>query len=217
MKVALVTGGNRGIGLEICSQLANKGFRVYQGTRNDIESDNDTIIPIRLDVTNNGSIRDAVNELQTQQGKLDILINNAGIISRNSYNQLDPEEFEQVIRTNVFGPFSMIYHFIPLLKKSNSPRIINISSGMGQWERLSPDHAAYRLSKTYLNALTKMAAEEFSKISINAVHPGWVRTDMGGQSAPRSVQQGADTPLWLSIMDNPPTGKFFSDREEINW
>jgi NAD(P)-dependent dehydrogenase (short-subunit alcohol dehydrogenase family) len=126
---------------------------------------------------------------------------------------------KQIMETNFYGPWRMIQVFIPLLLKSDNGQIINMSSGMGELGSLSGDYPSYRISKSSLNALTIMFAKELEKdgISVNAMCPGWVKTDMGGPDAPRDVSQGADTAVWLATENEIATGKFFRDRQEISW
>ena len=224
-KVILTTGGNRGIGFEICRQLADLGHIVYIGARDIVKgTEAATIIgnnsrPIQLDVADNDDIRRAVEKIATETGVLDVLINNAGIIS-TGVNAIDTEteEAQRVMETNYYGPWKTSGAFIQLLDKSKDGRIINMSSGMGSLADLVGGHGAYRLSKHALNGLTIQLANELSgKIKVNAMCPGWVRTDMGGEGAPRSVEEGADTAVWLATTDDIPTGKFFRNRSEISW
>jgi len=268
MKIVLVTGGNRGIGLEICRQLDEQGFTVILGSR-DIEKGkeaagpfSENVIVKQLDVTNEESIRNLFKFMKTDFGKLDVLINNAGIgeiqyvtkngvlaraknfmetnlygvrqmtkiiipilrkagivAQRNGAGNISLASVKQVMETNFYGPWRMIQVFIPLLMKSEDGRIINMSSGMGELKSLSGDYPGYSLSKSSLNALTIMLSNELKgkRIKVNAMCPGWVKTDMGGPDAPRHVSQGADTAVWLATEKEIPTGKFFRDREEINW
>lgn len=134
-------------------------------------------------------------------------------------HQTKPEDAKLVMDVNFYGPWRMILAFIPLLSRSTDPRIINISSGMGQLRELDGNYPAYRMSKAGLNALTLMFSRQLESdgIRVNAVCPGWVRTAMGGPEAPLSVTEGADTPVWLATCENPPTGKFFKNRTIIDW
>jgi NAD(P)-dependent dehydrogenase (short-subunit alcohol dehydrogenase family) len=268
MKTVLVTGGNRGIGLEICRQLDGSGHRVIMGSR-DLEkglkaagSLSKNVIVKQLDVTNEESLRNLFNFVKTQFGLLDVLINNAGInkdpessetslagkakniietnlpgarpvikaatsmmrnagiiIRRKTAGDVPLVHVKYIMETNFYGAWRTIQVFIPLLRKSNDARIINISSGMGELKSLTGDYPGYRLSKASLNALTIMFSNELKDdgIKVNAICPGWVRTDMGGPDAPRSVSEGADTAVWLATEESNPTGKFFRDRKEIEW
>ena len=220
MKTVLITGGNRGIGLEIARQLGALGWKVYIGSRN-LASGQEAamklegeIIPVELDVTNTDSIRSCFNKIP----ELDVLINNAGLFGEKSLRDPDMEEIRQILDTNLIGAIEVTKYFMIRLKKSSDARIINVSSGMGSWSDLHSSYAAYRLSKVSLNAFTVMLASELEgKAKVNAMCPGWVRTDMGGSNAPRSVQEGADTAVWLATEESIPNGKFVRDRKIINW
>lgn len=126
----------------------------------------------------------------------------------------------RAMTTNVYGPLLMSQALVPLMKKNNYGRVVNISSGLGQLSDMGGGYPAYRISKTAINALTRMFAGELKddNILVNSMCPGWVKTDMGGPDAPRDVQEGADTAVWLATLpDNGPRGKFFRDRQEIPW
>ncbi|MFC2088033.1 SDR family oxidoreductase [Calditrichota bacterium] len=230
-KIALVTGANRGIGLEICRQLSKKNLLVILTSRNSdqgiaatqkLDKTGKSIIFHKLDVSDEDSIKDVNDFVNNKFGKLDILINNAGIyIDGNSsaYN-VEPGLVRRTLDTNLMGPLLLCQALIPLMQKNNYGRIVNISSGMGAFKSLGSGYAAYRISKTALNALTKILASEMSgsNILVNSMCPDWVRTDMGGADATRSVEEGADTVVWLALNENNKvTGKFFRDRKEIEW
>ncbi|GAB4174826.1 MAG: SDR family oxidoreductase [Calditrichia bacterium] len=226
MKIALVTGATRGIGFEICRQLQEYNITVILAGRNkdDVEKKaallGENVLPCQMDVTSSEDIKQVARLVEDKFGKLDILINNAGIgVGKSDAANADMEEVKKIFNTNFFGAWEVIVTFLPLLKKSEDPRIINISSGMGEWGSLTGGYAGYRLSKTALNALTVLLSNELTgtNVKINSVCPGWVRTDMGGPGAPGSVEQGADTPVWLATADHIPTGKFFRNRKEITW
>jgi NAD(P)-dependent dehydrogenase (short-subunit alcohol dehydrogenase family) len=220
-RVALVTGTSRGIGAEIARQLAaDHGFVVYAGARDpdDVE-EADGIVPIELDVTDENEIFAATERIGTDVGHLDSLVNNAGVygdpVGAADY---DIDRAHDVLEVNTFGPWRLIEAFLPLLHGSDAPRIVNVSSGAGQLSDMNGGRGAYRVSKAALNALTKTLAWDEEDIKINAMCPGWVRTDMGTDSAPRSVEQGADTAVWLATLpDDGPSGGFFRDREPIPW
>ncbi|MCB0431372.1 MAG: SDR family oxidoreductase [Flavobacteriales bacterium] len=225
MKTALITGANRGIGLEICRQLAMNGFTVVMGCR-DVEKGKQAaaelpgvVQPIELDVSTSKSVRKAAEEVRKKYGRLDVLINNAGI-SKASKGILDTsmDEIKEMYNVNFYGAIRMVKFFYPLLSESDDARIINMSSGMGSIADLSGSYAAYRLSKASLNALTMILAKELSHVvSVYAMCPGWVRTDMGGKSAIRSVEEGAETAIWLATEENIPSGKFYRDKHQIPW
>ena len=224
-KVILVTGGNRGIGKEICRQLGSLGHRVYLGTRDpekgqqavsDMEGD---IVAVKLSVTSKEDLLEVKKKIETESGHLDVLINNAGVISSGQgVIDQDMNEAHEVFDTNFFGPWLTSQIMKPLLIKSKDGRITNMSSGMGAWNDLVTGYAAYRLSKTSLNALTVFMSNELSPdIKVNAMCPGWVRTDMGGSAASRPVEKGAETAVWLAVNDQIPNGKFLRDKEIISW
>jgi len=228
-KVALVTGANKGIGFEICLQLAEEDYKVILTARNEkkgtdaaqkLKSIGLEVFYHPLDVTNSESISKLAQYVAGEFGHLDVLINNAGIISSSKkISEVSLEEIRKVMDTNFFAVIQVTQGFLPLLKNSTNGKIINISSGMGQLDSLSGDYAAYRLSKAGLNSITLMFANELHEygIKVNAICPGWVKSDMGGPNAPRSVKQGADTAVWLALESKISTGKLFRDRAEIDW
>ncbi len=225
-KVILVTGGNRGIGLEICKQLAELDHTVVMGTR-DIDKGkavagktSSKIDVQQLDVTNKVHIQNLTKYINKQYGMLNVLINNSGIISNeDGIIDADLDEVKLVLETNFFGSWYLSQILLPILTTSGSGRIINMSSGMGELASVNSNYIGYRLSKTLLNRLTLLMAEELKSkdVKVNAMCPGWVRTEMGGKSATRSVSQGADTAVWLSTTYRIPSGKFFRDRKVIDW
>ena len=220
-KVALVSGASRGIGAEIARELArDHGFQVFAGARNpsDVEAA-DGIEPVRLDVTDQASIDAARDQVRASAGRLDSLVNNAGIYGEpTGAADYELEDAHEVLEVNTFGPWRLIQAFLPLLRESDAPRIVNVSSGAGQLSDMNGGRAAYRVSKTALNALTRTLASDERWVKVNTMCPGWVRSDMGGPSASRSVEEGADTAVWLATLpDDGPTGGFFRDRKPIPW
>jgi NAD(P)-dependent dehydrogenase (short-subunit alcohol dehydrogenase family) len=219
--VALVSGTSRGIGAEIARQLAAEhGFLVFAGARNpsDVETV-DGIEPIELDVTDQAAIDAARERIEADPGRLDALVNNAGVygdpIGAADY---DLERAHEVLEVNTFGPWRLTQAFLPLLRRSEHPRVVNVSSGAGQLSDMNGGRAAYRLSKAALNALSRTLASDERWLKVNTMCPGWVRTDMGGSAAPRSVEEGADTAVWLATLpDDGPSGGFFRDRRPIPW
>ncbi len=225
-RIVLVTGGNRGIGKEVCRQLAGLGNKVFLGSRNKKKGDKvaaelgEGITAVELSVSNDEDIKHAVDLIKREHGRLDVLINNAGVyIGSSGLLKPDIESIRDTFETNFYGPIKLNAAFIPLLRKSKEGRIINISSGMGAIDDLHGNYAAYRMSKVGLNAQTIILARELEGggIKVNAMCPGWVRTDMGGSGASRSVEKGAETAVWLATESKIPTGKFFRDKKVIPW
>lgn len=222
MRTALVTGANRGIGKEIALQLHKAGVRVFALGRNEQalqETFKSTGIEwILADMQDPSSLQTAAHTVSSLTPQLDILINNAGIISNVNVQHMSSAELKQVLDVNVFGVIELTQLLLPLLSKSNDARIVSVSSGMGHFDELYPDHAAYRLSKYLLNGWTRQMAEDLPKnISINCICPGWCHTDMGGANAPRTPAQGADTAVWIATKEMAENGKFWRDRKEIDW
>jgi NAD(P)-dependent dehydrogenase (short-subunit alcohol dehydrogenase family) len=228
-KTALVTGANKGIGFEVARQLARLGLKIFLGARNpkagraaaEKLSGGGEVIFLEIDVSDAGSIRRAAEEFSRQQKHLDVLVNNAGILLDDDKSALDvtPEIFEETLRTNTLGPWLVAQAFAPLLEKSSAPRIVNVSSGGGQLEDGADGWApCYCVSKTALNGVTAQLAAALPKFAVNSVCPGWVRTDMGGENATRSIGEGAASIVWLAT-DAPQdlTGKFVQDRKVIPW
>jgi len=219
--VALVSGTSRGIGAEIARQLAaDHGFVVFAGARDPDEvEEGDGIIPIELDVTDQDTVDAAQEQIGSDPGHLDALVNNAGVYGDPiGVVDYDLGRAHEVFEVNIFGPWRLSQAFLPLLQRSSQPRIVNVSSGAGQLSDMNGGRAAYRLSKAALNALTRTLAADERAIKVNSMCPGWVRTDMGGSSATRSVEEGADTAVWLSTLpEDGPTGGFFRNREPIPW
>ncbi len=225
-KIALVTGANKGIGFEVARQLAAKGFRVFIGARNekagkDAAKKIEGAAFLKIDVSDRASITAAAEEFKNTADHLDVLVNNAGILLDEDKSALTmtPEIFETTMRTNTLGPLLVSDAFESALKKSAAPRIVNVSSGGGQLADGADGWApGYCISKTALNGVTVQLAAALPKFAVNSVCPGWVRTDMGGAGANLSVEQGADTIVWLaSAAPQNLTGKFLRDRKEIPW
>lgn len=228
--IVVVTGGNRGIGFEICRQLASRGAEVVLTARKPeagqeavkkLVAQNLAVQFHPLDVTVPQSISALHDFLERTFGRLDVLINNAGIIAKAEASGLTVTlaTVRETLETNTLAPLLLSQSLVPLLKRSQAGRIVNVSSGMGALSEMQGDHAAYRISKAALNAVTGILAAELSgAVAVNSVCPGWVRTDMGGANADRDVSQGADTAVWLAL-DAPQelTGKFVRDRNVIAW
>jgi len=221
--VALVTGASRGIGAEIARQLAeDHGFLVFAGARSpdDVE-ERERVVPVPLDVTEQADVDAVAERIESEAGHLDALVNNAGVFGDpTGVEGYDLAQAHDVLETNLFGAWRLIQAFLPLLRRSEHPRVVNMSSGAGQLSDMDGGRAAYRVSKTGLNALTRALAadERGSGVLVNTMCPGWVRTDMGGASAPKSVEDGADTAVWLATLpDDGPSGGYFRDRKPIPW
>jgi NAD(P)-dependent dehydrogenase (short-subunit alcohol dehydrogenase family) len=222
-RVALVSGANRGIGAEIARQLAaDHGFLVFAGARDPSEvAEGEGVTAVELDVTDQRTVDAAGATIDADVGRLDALVNNAAVYGGpEGVAEYDLVRAHEVIETNLFGPWRLAQAFLPLLRASDRPRIVNVSSGAGQLAEMNGGRAAYRVSKAGLNALTRTLAsdERGSGLLVNTMCPGWVRTDMGGEAATRSVEEGADTAVWLATLpEDGPTGGFFRDRKPIPW
>lgn len=226
-KSVLITGANRGIGLEVARQLAAKGCTLYLASRNKEAGKKAAALlsgdvhPIVLDVTQPESIQNAVRKLEERDTGLDVLVNNAGVLLDEDANMatLDPALLEKTLQTNAFGAIRVTQAFLPLLRQSKEPRIINVSSAGGQLSGgLGTWAPAYCISKTTLNAISCQFAAALPSFAVNAISPGWVRTDMGGEGAPLSVEEGADVIVWLATeAPQSITGKFLRERSEIPW
>jgi NAD(P)-dependent dehydrogenase (short-subunit alcohol dehydrogenase family) len=224
--IVLVTGSGKGIGLEVVRQLAARRWTVFLTARR-LSSSNGTamdssIRSILLDVTDPESIAAAVSTVSRMVDHLDVLINNAAILDRDdaSIFDLPDERLRRMLDTNTIGPLLVTQGFLPLIRKSAAGRIINVSSGAGQLTNMGTWAPAYSISKTALNGVTGQwaAALKPEQIAVNSVCPGWVRTDMGGKDAPHSVEQGADSIVWLaSEAPQTLTGQFIQDRKPIPW
>lgn len=230
-RIAVVTGANRGIGFEVCRQLAQAGATVILTARNEsrgvaarnILVQEGLIVDFHtLAVTQFGSISRLVQYVGDKYGKLDILINNAGILpDEDTQGLIVPVDVVRtVFEVNTLGPLQVSQQLIPLLQKSSQGKIINVSSGLGSLSDMEGGYAAYRISKAALNAVTRILASELqaTAITVNSVCPGWVRTDMGGPHAQRSVEEGAHGIVQLALLQkNIPNGKFLRDLKPIAW
>jgi len=231
-RVVVVTGGNRGIGHEICHQLAKLDITVLLTSRHEkdgleaVADFNKRKLPVRfhqLDVTNPAQILKLKDFLTKEFGRCDGLVNNAGIFiesKEGNFFNTDVNILRQTMETNVYGPYFLCQTLVPLMKKNNYGRIVNISSGLGQLNDMGGEYPAYRMSKTAINAITRVLAAELAgtNILVNSMCPGWVKTRMGGPGATRSVEEGADTAVWLSTLpDGGPSGKIFRDRKKVSW
>jgi NAD(P)-dependent dehydrogenase (short-subunit alcohol dehydrogenase family) len=230
-RVALVTGANRGIGLEVCRQLAERNFVVLLTARDAAKATSASkklgqvgrVEPVALDVANASSIKKAAAEVASRHGYLDVLVNNAGI-NYDTWETVEKADINgtvmETITTNLLGPWRVCQAFLPLLRKSRTGRIVNVSSESGSLTNMGAGPPAYQVTKAALNALTCTLAGELrgSRILVNAVCPGWVATDMGGAGAPRSVREGAAGIVWAATLpEDGPTGGFFRDGKPLPW
>ena len=233
-RVAVVTGANRGLGLETCRQLAARGLKVIltsrdaakgQAAAERLVGEGVDLVFHQLDVTDPESAGRLARYIENSVGRLDVLVNNAGVFpdplrAGASVFEARPETLRVGMETNAFGALFVCQALVPLMLRGEYGRIVNVSSGMGQLSDMNGRHPAYRMSKTALNALTRILADELkdTNILVNSVCPGWVRTDMGGPDADRPVEEGADTIVWLATLaDDGPSGGFFRDRKRIPW
>jgi NAD(P)-dependent dehydrogenase (short-subunit alcohol dehydrogenase family) len=228
--IALVTGANRGIGLEVCKQLAARGYSVLLGSRDFIKGAQAAapmqragldVTALVLDVADPGSIKAAAQVVSAQHGQLDVLINNAAILY-DSWQQAanaDIASVQQAFETNTLGPLRMTQAFLPLLRKSTCARIVNVSSEAASLASMSGGTPAYGASKAALNALTRKLAAELSaeRILVNAICPGWTATEMGGAGG-RPVADGAAGIVWAATLpDDGPSGGFYRDQQPLAW
>jgi NAD(P)-dependent dehydrogenase (short-subunit alcohol dehydrogenase family) len=230
-RVAVVTGGNRGIGREIARQLAARGLTTILTARDlgkaelaaaPFERDGLPVVARRLDVTDQRSVDDLAASLEVEPGRIDVLVNNAGVLLDESVAGTEPDLglIRATFETNLLGAWRVTAALLPLMRRGGYGRIVNLSSGSGQLSDMWGGSPGYRVSKTSLNAMTRILAHELAGtgVLVNCCCPGWVETDMGGPNAQRSVEEGADTPVWLAILpDDGPTGRFFRDRRPIPW
>jgi NAD(P)-dependent dehydrogenase (short-subunit alcohol dehydrogenase family) len=230
--VALISGSNRGIGREVARQLAELGHHTIVTARARAaaeraaeelsEGERLSLQPEQLDVRDPVSVERLRERLEAEPGRLDVLVNNAAVMGQVATNAADAplDDAHATMETNVFGAWRLTQAMLPLLRRSDAARIVNVSSGAGQLSDMNGGYPGYRVSKTALNALTRILSNEqgHNGILVNAMCPGWVRTDMGGPGAPRSVEEGADTAVWLATLpDGGPTGGFFRNRKPIPW
>jgi NAD(P)-dependent dehydrogenase (short-subunit alcohol dehydrogenase family) len=238
-RIALVTGANRGIGFAVARRLAEAGLVVVAGARGpeagreaaeSLRSDGLDVHWVAIDVTRPSSIQAAVGKTVDRFGRIDVLVNNAGVMldASTPLLALNLTILQNTLEANAFGPLLLCQACIPHMKAGGYGRIVNIASTLGSLHEIaSPDSPyagllspAYRLSKTFLNGLTVLLAREVrgTNVLVNSACPGWVRTRMGGEEAPRSAEEAADTPVWLATLpDDGPTGGFFRDRQPIPW
>ena len=228
--VALVTGANRGIGAEVARQLAGRGMAVILGSRSlekgeraaeGLRGEGLDVLARELDVSDDGSVRKLAARVEEEQGRLDVLVNNAGILYDTWQRPLeaDLDVVREALETNTFGAWRTSRALVPLMRQNGYGRIVNVSSGAGSLSSMGASTPAYNVSKVALNALTKMHGAELRStgILVNAVDPGWVATDMGGHGG-RPVEEGARGVVWAATLpEDGPTGGFFYDGEPEAW
>lgn len=236
--VALITGANKGIGFETARQLAQKGIKVLLGARDEkrgleaaniLKSEGLDVEYVNVDVDNLETHKSVGNYIQENYGKLDILINNAGVMEEpKPTSQLAVDVYRKVFETNFFNLIALTQTLLPLVRKSDAGRIVNLSSILGSLTTHSDPNSfiynfklpAYNISKTALNAFTVHLAYELkdTNIKVNSAHPGWVKTDMGGENAPMELVDGAKTSVWLATLQSDgPNGGFFHMQESLPW
>jgi NAD(P)-dependent dehydrogenase (short-subunit alcohol dehydrogenase family) len=227
-RIALVSGGNRGIGLAVCEGFARRGVHTYMGCRDVAEGiaaverrGLKNVTPVRLDVCSESSMEVAIDMIAGNHGYLDLLVNNAGV-STGVREKPSLESMAQARATfdvNFFGPWRLSQLALPLMRGRSQAHIVNVSSGHGSSTKIEGNNLAYRSSKSALNVLTQAMAIELadSGIRVNSMTPGWVRTKLGGIAAPRSPEEGAETILWLALDGGGETGKFYKDKADFPW
>jgi NAD(P)-dependent dehydrogenase (short-subunit alcohol dehydrogenase family) len=220
-KVAIVTGANRGIGLEVVKQLTQKGFTVVAGSR-DLALGQAALqgfehIEVRaLDIASNQSVTAFAQWFLSQFDRLDALVNNAAINYDSWHNvkNADLTEIQDTLNTNLLGAWRLTQALLPALERTEGSRVVNVSSGSGQWGSMTGSTPGYSLSKLALNGLTRMFAAQLKGVKVNAVCPGWVATDMGGGGRP--IPEGAAGVVWAAT-EVTTTGKFFRDGQPLEW
>jgi NAD(P)-dependent dehydrogenase (short-subunit alcohol dehydrogenase family) len=226
-RVALVTGANPGLGLEVGRQLARLGFLVCLGVRDIAKGEQAAKTiglqaqPVALDVASASAAEEAAREIERSYGRLDVLVNNAAIHYDAGARAVAPDwtTIREAVETNVFGAWRVAAACAPLLATSGKGRLVNVSSGAAALTSMGAGTPAYSVTKVALNALTRILADELGPagVLVNAVCPGWVATDMGGRGG-RAVEEGAAGIVWAATLpDHGPSGGFFRDRQQIPW
>jgi NAD(P)-dependent dehydrogenase (short-subunit alcohol dehydrogenase family) len=230
-RTAIVSGANRGIGFEICRQLAACGLTVILTARNEANgrAASDTLRQVgldvlfhQLDVIDVASIRRLAEHVENEFGRWDVLVNNAGVLldRERSAANIDLDTFRATMEVDFYGAMRLSQAALPLMRKHGYGRIVNLTSDLASLHHMGAGYPAYRVAKAALNAFTRVMAAELAgtNILVNAATPGLVKTDMGGPNAPNTVEEGADTPVWLATLpDGGPTGGFFRDRKSARW
>lgn len=230
-RLALGTGANRGLGLETCRQFLGLGMHVVMTgrdqsainrARHGLGDASANAMAVQMDITDSASIHSAQQTVMERFGMVDVLVNNAAVLLFQDKDvfSIPAEGFRQSFETNLFGVIEVCRVFVPPMVARGYGRIVNLSSGAGQFASMATYAPAYSISKTALNAFTLMLAETCRGTGVlaNVVDPGWVRTDMGGPSAPRSVEQGVESIVWLATLPpDGPTGGFYRDKSLMQW
>jgi NAD(P)-dependent dehydrogenase (short-subunit alcohol dehydrogenase family) len=232
-RVAVVTGANRGMGLETCRQLAKRGLRVVLTARDaqkgeaaaaGLRAENLDVAFHPLDVTDDRSVAALADHVERAYGRLDVLVNNAGAVleepGSRGFFDVPSDVLARAFDVNALGAARCCRALVPLMRKNGYGRVVNVSTGMAALHGMNGGWPAYRMSKTALNALTRLLSEELggTGVKVNSVCPGHVQTEMGGLGANRTVEEGVDTTLWLATLhDDGPTGGFFRDCKQIDW
>jgi NAD(P)-dependent dehydrogenase (short-subunit alcohol dehydrogenase family) len=234
-KIAVVTGASRGIGFEVCRHLGRLGLFVVLTARDrakakeaaeKLESEGLDLVHYPCDVADDASVLEMVRFVRFEFGRIDVLVNNAGVMldkPRGINSVFDApvvETLQDTMDTNFYGALRTSRAIIPWMREAGYGRVVNVSSELASLSSMGEGYPTYRISKTALNALTRITAAELrgTNVLVNAGSPGWVRTDMGGPEAPRTVEEGADTIVWLATLpDDGPTGGFFQDRRPLPW
>jgi NAD(P)-dependent dehydrogenase (short-subunit alcohol dehydrogenase family) len=224
-RTALITGANRGIGFEIARQLALRGMRVVLGSRDRglgiqaATSLDGEITPEQLDVEDPRSVEGCAERLGAAGIEVDVLVNNAGLYTTTPLLAIDEPALLEALQVNLIGAWRTSRAFVPGMRARGWGRVVNVSTGDAHFAESPPRAGAYGLAKAGLNVLTRMiAAEAGPRVKVNCMSPGWVATRMGGAGAPVSVQDGADTAVWLATLpDDGPTDGFFYRRERLPW
>ncbi|MEV6214294.1 SDR family NAD(P)-dependent oxidoreductase [Nocardia sp. NPDC051833] len=234
--IALVTGANKGLGREAVRRLAGSGWQVYLAARDTARGEAAAaelvaagldVRFVALDVTSDDSVSAAADTVETEAGRLDVLINNAGIGGPHTApGETRPDELREVFETNVFGPIRVTHAFLPLLRRAENPRIVMVSSGVGsiatvtdpQWAGLLPPALGYPTTKAALNMITTMYAADLTGMRVNAVNPGYTATDLNGHSGFQTLTEGTDAVVELaSVPRDGVTGGFFDRTGTTPW
>ena len=226
MKIALITGANRGIGLAIAAGLNRlEKMKVLVGGRRAEDDENaartlgGNAVGVQLDLSTGKGLERQVKKIVDTHGPIDILVNNAGVLENGNILEIDSERLNHSVQVNFLAPLHLIRELVPGMNARRYGRIVNVSSGWGSFAEGLSGPAAYSVSKAALNAVTLSLSKDLAKnVKVNSMCPGWVRTRMGGEGAPRTPEEGADTAIWLATLpDDGPSGGFYRDRRLIAW